>query len=392
MGSEPYVGWNWALICSEQYDLHVITRLHHRSSIAADIRSANIRFHYFDLPGFSGMDHRSRWMKPYYVVWQFLVFWKVLLLHWNFRFDIAHHVTYNNLDIPGFLWLLPKCHFVWGAIGGGQVPEAVFKGIYGKMWRKEIMRGWLKKFARFNPVVRLALHKASMVIFANDDTQKCFSEIKLNRACRMLETAVVASQIVDKVELPYVHDNGVIRLLWIGQLEPRKALVLALDVVSVLKKRGGKIYRLDVVGDGPDFAQMRQKISDCGLTDIVFLHGKVPFTDVNNFIGQADIFLFTSVQDTSGNVVLEAMCKGKPVVALHHQGVKEMLANGGGILVEITDYLGTVESFVTAIEKLASSKEERLRIGVEATKIIRAKFTWESKKITISNIYNEILS
>jgi hypothetical protein len=46
---------------------------------------------------------------------------KVISLQARHSSELIHHVTYNNIDVPGFLWLVPRTRFVWGPVGGGQV-------------------------------------------------------------------------------------------------------------------------------------------------------------------------------------------------------------------------------------------------------------------------------
>ena len=231
MGSEPYVGWNWAKMLADDYEVHVITRAHHKSSIVKDPLSKKVVFHYFDLFGCENLDHRSKFMKPYYLLWQFFVLFKVFNLHRRLKFSLVHHITYNNLDVPGYLWLLPKVHFVWGPLGGGQVPDKCFKGLYKKGWPKEVAREWLKKFARYNPIVHFAVRKSSLVLFANGDTKKRLNATLMKRSYSMLETAIDLDKVVGLRKSS--HKKGTLKVLWVGQVEPRKALRMVVDAIAV---------------------------------------------------------------------------------------------------------------------------------------------------------------
>lgn len=390
MGSEPYVGWNWAKIVGDKFDLHVITREHHRIAIS-NACLKDVTFHYFDLPGFKRLDHRSKWMKLYYLLWQGMVFFKVILLHVRFRYELVHHVTYNNLDVPGFLWLLPNTKFVWGPVGGGQVPAAAFKRVFGdRGWRKQLLRAALKKGARYNPIVRLALWRASVVMFANRDTEGRFAGVSIKRSRIVLETAISPAPGTRERAFGGTSDFSV---LWVGQVEPRKALMMAIDAIAFIAVRGASRRRivLDVVGDGPELEKMRQEVVSRNLEDIVRIHGKVTFSDVGGFFERADLFLFTSVQDTSGNVVLEAMSHSVPTIALNHQGVKEILGQGGGVLVEPNTYEGTCEGIAREVVRLCGDDEARIGLGREARQSVVDNFSWSAKSRMIKDIYYEIL-
>lgn len=390
MGSEPYVGWNWAKIVADDFDVHVLTRAHHRKSISS-VRLPGVAFHFFDLPGFKNLDHRSRWMKPYYLVWQFFVFFKAVFLHLRYKFDIIHHLTYNNLDVPGFLWLLPKAKFVWGPVGGGQVPELFYKRVFGnKGWQRQVLRGRLKQLARYNPIVRLALYKASAVMFANTDTANRFSDIPIKRKVMTLETAI---NVDSQPKQHHAVNDSDFSILWVGQIEPRKALILAIDAMHALRANysGVRKIRLNVVGDGPDLVSMKNYVTHLGLDSMVQLHGRMPFNRVGEFFRSADVFLFTSVQDTSGNVVLEAMSHSLPTVALNHHGVKEILCHGGGVLIEPTEYEKTCAIIAKELLRLSKNEELRAELGRAAYQSVTQHFSWSAKREIIKDIYNEIL-
>jgi len=391
MGSEPYVGWKWAEMVSDfDYELHVVTRKHHRLNILKSGLLKNIKFHYFDLPFLSRLDHRSKLMKSYYLVWQTLVFPYVLLLHIKYRFNIVHHITYNNIDVPGFLWLLPGSKFLWGPVGGGQIPPASLKKVYGVYWKKEVARKLLKSFARFNPVVRLAISKSSCVMFANKDTYMLVEGVP-QKYIFMLETAIEV-KAEEKIEFRKKID-GHLNLLWVGRIEHRKALILAIDSLIELRKRGRlNNIKLDVVGDGPLMDDMKLYCKTNLMQDTIFFHGVVPFNEVAKFYKESDVFLFTSVQDTSGNVLLEAMKFGKPSIALKHQGAYEILEYGGGILVPVSGYMDTIYSFTDAIERFQDSRVFRLKLGEEARNVLNSKFTWEQKSKKVKELYFEVLS
>jgi glycosyltransferase involved in cell wall biosynthesis len=389
MASESYVGWNWAKMLHRHVEVHVLTRKQHRPSLEDSPLAGKVVFHYFDLPGCAQLSHTARFIKPYYVLWQLAALGKGLWLHLRYRYRLAHHITYNNLDVPGFLWLLPGAHFVWGPLGGGQVPEDSMRRVYGGQWPKEIARKWLKRFARYNPIVRLALARASLVLFANNDTAARFAGIPLRRSVAMLETAIEK----EAIQAPrHQRRSGPLRLLWIGNVIPRKALCLALDALASGVRRYGERFDifLEVVGGGGELAAMRSHARDLAVDDRVVFNGMVPFAEVGNFFRRADALLFTSVQDTSGNVVLEAMALGLPVIALDHQGPQAILCRGGGILVPVSSYAQTADDLAEAIFNLASGAVDYAQLSVAAVAVVQGHFTWQAKEKVVLQLFTPL--
>ncbi len=390
MGSEPYVGWNWAKMLSENFDLHVITRRHHYKTIQSTTLAKKVKFHYFDLPGLSNLDHRHKLMKLYYVFWQLILPLKVLIIHARYRFDLIHHITYNNIDLPGFLWLIPFTKFVWGPVGGGQTPPISLKSVYGKFWKKELLRKKLKQFVPFNPIIRKAILNTDLVLFANQDTEKLLSNFNIKKL-RILETAIDINNYAITLKK---RTGKNVKLLWVGRIEHRKALCLALDCVKKGYEKYGNEFSvsLDILGSGPLLQQMKSYATSLQIDNVITFHGNINFDIVKEFFAKSDIFLFTSVQDTSGNVILEAMSFGMPVIALNHQGAKEILSDGGGVLIKIDDYDATSVSFADAIFFLTKNRADYERLSSEALKSISSNFTWNAKRKKVISLYNEIFN
>ena len=79
---------------------------------------------------------------------------------------------------------------------------------------------------------------------------------------------------------------------------------------------------------------------------------------MSNLFFESDVFVFTSLRDTTGSVVLEALAAGVPVVAPDHQGVGDVVNDDCGVLVPVTDYGSMVDGYRAAILRLATSTDE----------------------------------
>ena len=384
-GSEPYVGWNWAMMLASDFDVHVLTRAYNHPLIETHPNASRLTFHYFDLPGLERHNHHWRFIKPYYVLWQICVLLKVLRLAAQHRFEVIHHITYNNVDVPGFLWLVPNTGFVWGPVGGGQAPPASLRAVYGKGWWKERLRATLKASARYNPVIRAAVHRAKLVMFANQETADRLSGLPI-RSALVSETAITpGAEAVSEV----APSDGVVRILWLSHVFPRKALNLAIEGFASARSnlKDGPATKLIVVGDGQSLPDARLLAQRLAIDDHINFVGAVSHAEVTRHMREADLFLFTSVQDTSGNVLLEAMINGKPIIALDHQGAKALVTQGGGRLIEIGDYQTTTTRIGHAIADLAADPALRLTMAQAARREVRERHSWDAKRKTVRALY-----
>lgn len=78
------------------------------------------------------------------------------------------------------------------------------------------------------------------------------------------------------------------------------------------------------MGDGPARGKLEHVFADIGTTFTGYLRG----TDLSQAYASADCFVFPSTTDTFGNVVLEAMASGLPVVAAAAGGPLDQIENG----------------------------------------------------------------
>lgn len=388
-GSEPGVGWNWALQAARSHEVWVLTRANNRSSIEAalvDRPNPNLHFVYHDLPRWTRWWKRGgRGVRLYYYLWQLSILPLALATHRRQRFDIIHHVTFNAVDSPGLLWLLgPK--FIWGPVGGAQIPPAELKSYFGNQWWKEQLRALRKRMLRFDPLIRLTTLKAAMVLAANRDAERLLRSFGAKSILRMLEAGVTLPPVDDAevVDDPFI-------IVWAGQLVHRKAPLLALDVLKRLVEAGADV-ELHMAGDGPLRSVIEASIRKYGLENRAKLLGEIPHADMLDTYRRGRVFLFTSLQDTSGNVVLEAMARSLPVVALNHQGVAEMVPFRSGLLVDIATPEQVVAGMASAIQRLVESSELASKLGKGARSHVELHHVWDRKGDLLQTLYSEIVA
>jgi 1,2-diacylglycerol 3-alpha-glucosyltransferase len=95
---------------------------------------------------------------------------------------------------------------------------------------------------------------------------------------------------------------------------------------------------LVMTGDGPIYGQIRRLAGSLGLGDRVRVLGYLPRPELYAHYAACEIFLFPSVSETQGLVVLEAQAFGKPVVGVGEMGVKMIIGDDvGGLLAHERD-------------------------------------------------------
>lgn len=386
-GSERGQGWNWSAQAARAHEVTVLTVSRGRSSIERSLRepgSPNLTFHYLDVPLWP-----RRWsdqdtlIRLHYVLWQIIALPAVLRLHRRRRFDLVHHVTFNAVDLPGFLWLL-RAPFVWGPVGGGQLPSPILKHYFGRRWHLEQLRILRKRMIPFNPIVRLAVRRSATLMYVNADTRAILRRAGATDLVQAIDAGV--EQPGMPVTRSNRKDTQALRIAWAGVLTQRKSPDLALDVAVALKERQVP-FILSIAGDGPLRSKIATRISSLGLGNDVDLLGNLPHHRMDEFFSNSDVFLFTSLHDTSGNVLLEAMAHALPVVCLDQHGAAEIVSDDCGFKVNIISRDQVITDLAQSVERLAREPELRAALGAAGSQRVRDSLSWDRKRDLLLTVY-----
>ncbi|MCD8569650.1 MAG: glycosyltransferase family 4 protein, partial [Geovibrio sp.] len=122
-----------------------------------------------------------------------------------------------------------------------------------------------------------------------------------------------------------------------------------------------------------------------GLEDSVTLHGFIK--DIPAFLSGLDVYVLTSLEESFGNTVLEAMFAALPVVSFDTGGVPEVLG-GTGILTPTGDVEALAEKMIITARDAALRRER----GEAARK--RAEEVYDLKKNThrLVELLEEVIS
>jgi glycosyltransferase involved in cell wall biosynthesis len=319
-GSEPSCGWNWAEgLARKGFEVHCITRETSRAGIETQMLPPNLKFNYVRLP--FGMENLYGASQPamylYYILWQWKAYKLAKALHKANGFDMTHHVTWGNLQLGSFMYKL-GIPLVFGPAGGGQMAPAAFKEYFGEAWTSEQQRERVSRLLlRFNPACNTMLKKAAVVLASNEDTLRIAKSKGAGNISLALDVGV-PDWFFPKQNAPKVLQESRLKLLWVGRFMPRKGLMLLLDVMKELKDYPG--ITLTVVGDGITKEAFLDRLKQYALEDTVHWKGRVPFSEVGSEYADHDVFLFTSLRESGGVQLVEAMAYGMPVVTLDLHG------------------------------------------------------------------------
>lgn len=383
-GSEPEVGWRWATSLAKLHDVTVITRANNQPALERALGllpGPRPRFLYFDLgPRWLKLKKRGLPVWIYYFLWQVSVRWRFGKTLTDY--DLVHHLTFNSFRQPGFWWFCPR-PVVLGPLGGGQVcPWRMFSLMKGRRLA-EFIRSLSVLASPLLPNLLLSFHAAARILVANGDTEKRILRCYRHKVSRLLETGIAVHPEPQSSE---PRSTGEVRFMWLSRLDPIKAPELPLRALGQALRTNPNL-RLTMVGSGPLGDHVRGLAAELGIEAAVTWIPQVPHADVLPLLARHDAFMFTSLRDTSGNVLLEAMAAGLPAVTLRHQGAAEIATDATAVRVLPGTLEETVAGLAAGMLKLAEDPELRRRLGKAARERIATVYEWDKKAVQMSTIY-----
>lgn len=165
-----------------------------------------------------------------------------------------------------------------------------------------------------------------------------------------------------------------------SRLVMEKGLDVFSDTIDELRRKGIK-HRTLIVGDGPARPWLEARLPQA--TFAGFMAGK----DLGKAVASMDVLFFPSTTETFGNVSLEAMASGLPVVAAAATGSQNLVANGrSGQLIRP----GAVHQFAEALQAYIQDPALRRTHG-EAGERRSRDFSWDQINQVVADTYIRLI-
>lgn len=180
-------------------------------------------------------------------------------------------------------------------------------------------------------------------------------------------------------------DERATLLLFVGRMGREKNIEYLVQSFAALRKHRSDVAFL-LVGDGPTLGHLQSLARDLRVNDIVFA-GAVGHDDIATYYHAANLFVFASLTDTQGIVILEALASGLAVVALRDGAFTDMVVDGTtGILLNPTS---SPQSFATHLATVIDTPRLLQRLAGNAVRIA-GRFTEEVQAARLSEIYQRL--
>jgi len=390
-GGEAVLGWNIVKQLARFYRVFVLASSEVRETVEEVLKKnpiPNLKFYYINLP---------RWLHPlsqfsggvqlYAYLWQLKAYFVARNLHQQFHFDVFHHVTYANDWMASFIGALLPVPYIRGPGGGAhRTPKGFLReySFLGRLWeRLRALGQWL---FRHDPFFVLGQRRSRAILVCNREALEAIPKRWRHKAHLFPVNGISARDLTLLTSVRTPGDR--FRVLSAGKLIRFKGFTLAIKAFKIFVESHPEA-ELEIIGDGPDRPYLEALVRQFQAQ--VLLPNWMPREELLTKMGLCDVFLFPSLRDGGGAVVVEAMAAGKPVICLDVGGPGLHITEQCGIKVAPHSPEQAVKNMARALGCLCQDRELCLRMGRAARERAEQVYHWDRLGQRLLEIYQEAL-
>jgi phosphatidylinositol alpha 1,6-mannosyltransferase len=234
-------------------------------------------------------------------------------------------------------------------------------------------------------IMRRFYHRCEVVLAPAESTAAILRAQRMNRDIAMWARGIDREQFnPERRDMAWRRAQGIaddeMVIAYLGRIVMEKGLDVFSDAIHAFATFGLK-HRVLVIGDGPARPWFAEQ-----LPDAIFL-GEVTGDELGHALASADVFLNPSMTEAFGNVTLESMACGLPVVAAEATGSNNLVRSGiTGTLVDGTE----PDEFAEALAAYARDPEMRRRHG-DAGLAVAKIMDWDTINSAVVRAYKHAI-
>jgi glycosyltransferase involved in cell wall biosynthesis len=333
--SEQATGWSWTTEAHRLgHEVCVLVCPAHRDAIASAVRQdaalKEIRWVFPELAYWPVQQGKEpKWSRTYNLLWQKAALRVARALHREVGFDVVHHLTWAGFRVPTFLGSLGP-PLILGPIGGGETSPPSLRDAFPLSGRiLERIRDFNNATVMINPWIRRELIEAAVIFASTSDTRNLFSRSVKNKTFAFTQLCITNPPLLG----PRMARQGPPRLLCAARLYYWKGVHIAIRAFAELLSQCPEA-RFSIVGTGPEEHRLKAEAARYDVADRIDFISWLPRRQLFDLYESHDLFVFPSLHDSGGLVVLEAMSRGLPVVCLDLGGPKDTVTPNAGVIIK----------------------------------------------------------
>ncbi|SFV27668.1 Glycosyltransferase involved in cell wall bisynthesis [Devosia crocina] len=382
---ESWVAHQWVAGLSRSHEVTLLTsRKRNRPSAVGQLENVRIR-EWIEPPLLGRAERLNSMLAPGYVLFYVGARrWIRNALRRGEQFDVAFQPVPVAMRYPSPAAGL-GVPLVVGPVGGGLKSPAAFAQQEGTDPWFVRLRGLDEARLRFDGLLRRTYESADCVLGIAPYVSEKLRDLTIKRLEIMSETAILS------VPAPVTRPDReqTVRALFVGRLVRTKG---AREAIRALALCADLPLELDIVGAGPDGEACTELARNAGVLDRVRFHGAQPRDSVSRFYRNADIFVFPSYREPGGNVTLEAMSYGLPVIVCDRGGPGNAVSASAGFRLPVTTPDALANDVADAMRQMVLDPALRRRCGEEGYAHVQRTALWDHRLARMETIFADLVA
>ena len=377
--------WRWTHGLSEHVDVTLLTYVKSgRESAKATLPGVHV-VEWKDLPIPDRLERLNAALAPGYGLFYVRARrWLKGAIATGEHIDVVHQLAPLALRYPSPASGLGVPVVVGPLAGSLETPPGFEGETSGEPWYVKLRR--VDRFRiRHDPLLRRTYESAAVVIGVAPYVRDVLGDLELRQFALESETGIPdlpPAVARDPSAKPF-------RLLFVGRVVRPKGV---LDLVRALAQIKDLDVVLDVVGRGNDLEDCRTEATLLGVAERVTFHGRLSREEVDAYYAKAHAFVFPSFREPSGNVVLEAMSWGLPLIVADRGGPAYAVGTEAGIRVPAETPGQFARDIAEAIRRLVTEPGLAAGYGESARRLTERNHLWPAKIERMLGLYERVVA
>lgn len=360
-GSEPAIGWNVIRGLASRHEVTVMTRCNNREAVlgCGEDWVRVVDWVFVDPPRWLTFWKKGRsGVRLFYLIWQVTAFFRGRDLLEEGDFEVIHHLTFASIFPASPLAFLGK-PFVSGPLGGAlEAPPLLaatlpWRGRWA-LWRQKWGRRLGAWFSFAGPVYR----RSSVCLGATRESVSRLQALGASRVELEVQSGLDPEVLADLASRrKWVGAaGGPLHILVASRMVFWKGVDLAIEAVARARSLGLEV-RLELSESGPEENLLRDLVRKRGLADVTTFLGRLSGHDeFLTKLAASDVVMHPAFSESFGQICLEALACGVPVICLEWGGPGVIVDQETGYLVEPGTREQVVERLSEALLKCADDR------------------------------------
>lgn len=347
--------FNWAEVLGKRYDVTLATPKYNALEIKRyySSKGENLPYKLIDIPVFNFSTISSKIegiVKPGYFIFERKLVKYLENENRIDQFDFIFRLSPTSYRFPSILHKLNKPLLV-GILNGGLHPPEILKNYF----KKETLSYKLRYFDKFilkSKMWMSYLDRSYRIILGVDYTKDVLPARLKDKIF------IIPGMGIEKEKVKNIKKmTDTFTFLFVGQFRRYKGGMILLEAFNTFKKKYPDLsVILKMVGDGEERKLYENYVKKNDLDKFVKFLGWLPQEKVFEIMEQSSAFVYPSINEGLGNVYLEAISKGLPIICTDYGGGGFIVTNDCGIKIKIDREDSMIKDYADAMFKMATDK------------------------------------